>query len=123
MKRALTQTTLDTAFNGSVYVFWQRKTGDLNEYIVYTQSGTDVEYYADDEPFVKSTNIVVRYYYRVEDLGTQTGRALIKSREAAIQTAMEAAGFEVEFGPYDAGGIDDIGYNASVFEFVFGEAV
>lgn len=115
--RALVQTALDTAFNGAVHVYWQRKSGaDVDEYIVYTQSGDSSEAHADDAELVKNAGITVRYYYRAEKLDTTAGRNAVKSREDAIEAALEGAGFEIPFGKFDAGDVDDIGFYATVFE-------
>lgn len=115
--RALVQMALDTAFDGDIYVYWQRKSGaDVDEYIVYTQGGDSSEAFADDTDIVKSASITVRYYYRAEKLDTKVGRAAIKSREDAIETALEGAGFEIPNGKFDAGDVDDIGFYVTVFE-------
>ena len=115
--RSLVQTALDTALDGKVRVYWQRKSGaDVDEYIVYTQSGDAERFHADDSPVAKSCSITVKYYYRVDLLDTHSGREAVKDREEDIQTALEEAGFKTPFGAFDAGDVDDIGYFVTVFE-------
>jgi len=116
--RGIAQTAIDTDLAAAgVYSYWQRKSGpDADEYIVYTQAGDSNEFDADDMPLVKAGSMTVKYYYRAEKLDTYTGRQAVKSREEAIQTALEGAGFAVPFGPFDAGDVDDIGYFVTVFE-------
>lgn len=117
MIRTLVQTTLDTALYANVLSYWQRKSGaDADEYIVYTLNGDSGEEYADDDPLVKAGSVTVRYYYRAEKISTYAGREAVKSRENAIQTALENAGFEIPDGKFDAGDVDDIGYFVTVFE-------
>ncbi len=115
--RGLVQTAVDAALYPGVLTYWQRKSGaDADEYIVYTQSGDSSEYHADNAPFVKAGGITVKYYYRAEKIGTPTGRQAVKSREEAIEAALEGAGFAIPFGKFDAGDVDDIGYFVTVFE-------
>jgi hypothetical protein len=122
--RGMVQTALDTALKGAVYAYWQRKSGpDADEYIVYTQAGDSKEAHADNSPIVQAGSITVRYYYRAEKLDTHVGREAVKSREAAIQSALEGAGFSIPFGPVDAGDVDDIGYFVTVFECDYWRAV
>ena len=115
--RGLVQMALDTAFDGKIYVYWQRKSGaDVDEYIVYTQTGDSPEAFADDAPLTKSAGITVRYYYRAEKLDTYTGRQAVKAREDAIESALGGAGFAIPFGRFDAGDVEDIGFYVTVFE-------
>ena len=116
--RGLVQTALDTALAAKqVYTYWQRKSGaDANEYIVYTLSGDSAESHADDATLVMAGGITVKYYYRAEKISTHTGREAVKSREAAIQAALEGAGFDIPYGRFDAGDVDDIGYFVTVWE-------
>ena len=67
--------------------------------------------------------MTVRYYYRAEKIETYTGRQAIKTREDAIQTAIEGAGFIIPFGRFDAGDVDDIGYFVTVYECEYWRAV
>lgn len=115
--RGLAQAALDTALNGAVLVYWQRKLGkDADEYIVYTQEGDADQDFADDEPLTKAANITVRYYYRPEKLDTQAGRDAVISREEAIEAALKDSGFDIPNGKYDAGDIDDVGFYTTVFD-------
>lgn len=117
--KTLIQTALDTALYSTYKICShdQRKTGpDADEYIVYSQSGDSQEAFADNQPIIKAGSVTVRYYYRAEKIETHTGRQAIKTREDAIQTALEGAGFTIPFGRFDAGDVDDIGYFVTVFE-------
>lgn len=122
--RGSVQTALDTALKGKVYSYWQRKSGpDTDEYIVYTQAGDSKESHADDAPLTKNASVTVRYYYRAEKLDTHAGREAVKSREDAIEQALEGASFTIPFGRFDAGDVDDIGYFVTVFECEYWRAV
>lgn len=124
--KTLIQTALDTALYSSYQIqsYDQRKTGpDADEYIVYSQSGDSHEAFADDQTIIKSGGITVRYYYRAEKIETYTDRQAIKTREDAIQVALEGAGFVIPFGRFDAGDVDDIGYFVTVFECEYWRAV
>jgi len=125
--RGLVQATLDTAFSGSVYVFWQRKAeiegSDIDEYIVYTLGGDYNRTFSDDEPLLKEADVTVRYYYRYEKLDTATGRTLVKNREDAILTALKGAGFLCPNGAFDGGDIDDVGCFTSIIECNYGRVV
>lgn len=124
--KTLIQTALDTALYSTYKIqsHDQRKTGpDADEYIVYSQSGDSAEAHADNQPILKAGSVTVRYYYRAEKIETHTGRQAIKTREDAIQTALEGAGFIIPFGRFDAGDVDDIGYFVTVFECEYWRAV
>jgi hypothetical protein len=122
--RALVQTTLDTALYPNVYVYWQRKSNaDVDEYVVYTQSGDNRESFADDTVNLKAASITVKYYYRTEKLDTYAGKQAVKAREDAIETALENAGFTIPLGKFDAGDVDDIGFFVTVFECEYWRAV
>lgn len=115
--RNLIQTALDNAFNGAVKAYWQRKIGsDADEYIVYSLDGDVPENFADDEPLTKTGSVTLRYYYREKLLDTRAGRLAVESRENAIAAAVEAAGFTIPNGKFDAGDVDDIGYGTTIFE-------
>ncbi len=117
--KSLIQTALDTALYDTYKIcsYDQRKTGqEVDEYIVYAQSGDSDEFSADDETIVKSGNMTARYYYRTEKITTHEGRQAIRTREDAIETALKGAGFTIPFGRFDAGDVDDIGYFVTVFE-------
>ena len=117
MIRKLVQTTLDTAFAGSVHVYWQRKSGaDVNEYIVYSQAGDSGEGFADDVVVAKDASLTVRYYYRAGKLDTPLGRQAVEDREDVIEAALEGAGFASPNGKFDAGDVDDIGFYTTVWE-------
>jgi hypothetical protein len=126
--RALVQSTLDTALAGAMYVFWQRRTeidSDTNpdEYIVYTLGGDYKRIFADDEPLTKEADVTIRYYYRQEKANTPAGRALVKSREQTILTALKNAGFFCPAGAMDAGDVDDVGCFVSVIECNYGRVI
>lgn len=126
--RTLVQTVLDTALSASnVRVFWLQKTdttsADPDEYVVYTQDGNTPTSYADDAELARSANIVVRYYYRLGLIDTQTGRTAVKTREQTILTTLKNGGFSVFNGPFDVGDIDDAGYGTTIFECYFSEVV
>ena len=115
--RGLVQTALDTALDEEVLVYWQRKSGDdADEYIVYTLAGDSSESHADDSALVMVGTLTVRYYYRAEKISTHTGREDVKTRESIIQEALEGSGFDIPFGRFDAGDVDDIGYYVTVWE-------
>lgn len=120
------QVTLDTLlYPDGVHAYWQRKakTGDPDEYIVYTLDGDPAEFWADDETTIRTANIALRYYYRDTLLGTSAGRKKIRDRAAAIVAALEAAEFDVPNGAFDAGDIDDIGFGTTIIECFYGRAV
>ena len=130
--RALLQTTLDHAFDYllipvNIRVFWNRRSEtaveDPDEYIVYTLDSDPYDSYADDEPLTRTAEATVRYYYRDTFIDTRAGRAQIKSREAAIETALRSAGFTLPQGGFDAGDIDDIGFGTVVFPAEYWEVV
>ena len=119
--RAIAQTALDTALNGAVYVFWQRKAEIANdpnpsEYIVYTLGGDYNRKFADNVPIAKEADVTVRYYYKYEKLDTSAGRALVKAREETLLTALKGAGFSSLGGFFDSGDIDEVGCFTSVAE-------
>lgn len=115
--RGLVQNTLDNALYPEIATYWQRKSGeDADEYIVFIQNGDTVENYTDNTALIKNANITVSYYYRSSLANTPKGRKHIKDREDAIQNALESAGFEIPFGKFDAGDVDNIGYFVTVFE-------
>lgn len=118
MIKDLVQTTLDTVlYPKDIYVYEQRKSGpDADEYVVYSSSGDSREDFADDETLIKNTSITVRYYYRAEKLDNYSTRQKVREVEDLIETALENAGFDIPFGIFDAGDVDDIGYMVTVFE-------
>lgn len=123
MIRSLVQLTLDNAlYPKGVYSFWQRKTevDEHNEYIVYTTTDID-EFFADDEPLVKSAEVTVRYFYRSGMAETEAGRQVVDDRKKLIMRSMKKAGFDCPFGAFDAGDIDNNGYFATIFEFEYKE--
>nr|WP_315022893.1 hypothetical protein [uncultured Aminipila sp.] len=121
--RGLVQSTLDNYFKGSLLAFWQKKMGDLDEYIVYTLGGDSSDFIADDTPWIKSAEVTLRYYYQDQKLETQEGRNTIKLAENNILMAMENAGFESSNGFFDAGDVDDIGFFTSVGEFNYSRVI
>lgn len=124
MIRSMVQTALDTALYPHVRTYWQRKSGvHADEYIVYMQAGDTSEAYADDKPLVKNANITVKYYYRAEKISTHIGREAVKKREEDIQAALEGAGFDIPYGKFDAGDVDDIGFFVTAFECEYGRVV
>ena len=57
-----------------------------------------------------------RYYYRAEKLDNYSTRKKVREIEDLIESSLEEAGFEIPYGRFDAGDIDDIGYMATIFE-------
>lgn len=118
MIKDLVQTTLDTVlYPKNIYVHDQRKSGDdADEYVVYSFGGDIHEDFADNETLVRNANVTIRYYYRAEKLDDYTTKQKVREIEDLIESSLEAAGFEIPFGRFDAGDIDDIGYFVTVFE-------
>lgn len=118
MIKDLVQLTLDTVlFTKGILVHDQRKSGpDADEYVVYSFGGDSGEDFADDEALTKNANITVRYYYRAEKLDNYSTRKKVREIEDLIESSLESAGFDIPFGRFDAGDVDDIGYMVTVFE-------
>lgn len=118
MIKDLVQITLDTTlYSRGIFVHEQRKSGaDTDEYIVYSSSGDSSEDFADDVPLTKNASITVRYYYRAEKLDNYTTRKKVREIEDLIENSLVEAGFEIPFGRFDAGDVDDIGYMVTLFE-------
>lgn len=119
--RVLVQAALDTALNGEVCVFWQRRAEieddpNSDEYIVYTIGGDRHSAFADGEPLTSKADATVRYYYKHETIDTPAGRAKVKEREATILTALKNADFSCPSGAFDAGDVDEVGCFTSVIE-------
>lgn len=121
--QALVQLTLDTKFKGELRAFWQVKTGDLSEYIVYTLGQDKTTSYADNVALVKNADVTLRYYYDLKKLSTSQGRALIKSKLKDILECMKSAGFTTDTEFFDGGDIDNIGYMTSICEFNYPRVV
>lgn len=121
MIKTLVQTTLDASlYPLGVYSHEQRKSGpDADEYIVYSLAGDGEEAHADDDALVKAADVTVRYYYRADMLETSTGKARVRQIEDAIESAMYGEGFDLPFGRFDGGDIDDIGYLVTIFDFEY----
>ena len=118
MIKDLVQLTLDTVlYPKDIYVYEQRKSGpDSDEYVVYSSGGDSGEDFADDSVITKNAQVTVRYYYRAEKLDNYTTRKKVREIEDLIESSLESAGFEIPFGRFDAGDVDDIGYMVTVFE-------
>lgn len=118
MIKDLVQTTLDTVlYPKDIHVYEQRKSGpDADEYVVYSSSGDSREDFADDETLIKNTSITVRYYYRAEKLDNYATRKKVREIEDLIEISLEDAGFDIPFGMFDAGDVDDIGFMTTIFE-------
>lgn len=118
MIKDLVQTTLDTVlYPKNVYVYEQRKSGpDADEYVVYSFGGDSGEDFADDSVITKNAQVTVRYYYRAEKLDNYATRKKVREIEDLIESSLNTAGFEIPFGRFDAGDVDDIGYFVTVFE-------
>jgi len=115
----LVQTTLDNAlYDLGIYSFWQKKEKFkiLDEYIVYTQNADNEEFFADDYVDIKAADITIRYYYKSSFLDSKEGRKRIRDVGSIIINALKNAGFEVPYGPFDAGDIEGTGYYATIFE-------
>ena len=118
MIKDLVQIALDEAlYEKGIFVHEPRKSGpDADEYVVYSTSGDSREFYADDVNMTRNASITVKYYYRAEKLDNYSSRQKVREIENLIETALEEAGFEIPYGKFDAGDIDDIGYMATIFE-------
>lgn len=118
MIKDLVQLTLDEVlYPKGIYVYEQRKSGqDADEYVVYSSAGDSKEDFADDKALTKNANVTVKYFYRAEKLDNYSTRKKVREIEDLIETALGNAGFEIPFGRFDAGDVDDIGYFVTVFE-------
>lgn len=118
MIKDLIQTTLDDVlFSKNIYVYEQQKSGlDADEYIVYSTNGDSSESFTDDIPLIKDATITVRYYYRAEKLDNYSTKVKVREIEDLIESSLINIGFEIPFGRFDAGDVDDIGYMVTVFE-------
>lgn len=118
MIKDLVQVTLDNVlYEKGILVHEQRKSGpDADEYVVYSSSGDSREFYADDVNVTRNASVTVRYYYRAEKLNNYITRQQIREIEGLIEVSLEDEGFQIPYGKFDAGDIDDIGYMATVFE-------
>jgi hypothetical protein len=125
MIKDLVQLTLDTALTTSeIRSYDQRKSGpDASQYIVYSQLGDSEESFSDDAVDVKNAGITLKYYYRAGLLDNKSGRLAVRQIEDLIESSMLAAGFNLPFGKFDAGDVDDIEYFVTVFEFEYWRVV
>ncbi len=125
MMKDLVQVTLDNVlYEKNIFVHEQRKSGpDVDEYVVYSSSGDIREFYADDVNLTRNAQITVRYYYRAEKLDNYSSRQKVREIEDLIENALEGAGFEIPYGRFDGGDIDDIGYMVTIFECEYGRVV
>jgi len=119
------QLCLDNAlYSQNIFVHEQKKSGpDANQYVVYSLSGDIKEAFADDIVNVKSANVTVRYFYRESLLEKYSTREAVRAIEDLIESVLEANGFEVPNGGFDAGDVDDIGYMVTVFECEYWRAI
>ena len=118
MIKDLIQTSLDTVlYPKGIYVYEQRKSGtDADQYVVYSMSGDIQEEFADDTVLIKNANVTIRYYYRSENLDNYTTKQSVREVEELIESTLESVGFNVPFGRFDGGDVDDIGYHTTIFE-------
>lgn len=118
MIKNLIQTTLDDIlYSKDIFVYEQRKSGkDANQYVVYSMSGDNKEEFVDDKVLIKNANVTIKYYYRSENLDNYTTRQEIREIEQLIESALESAGFEIPYGSFDGGDVDNIGYHTTIFE-------
>jgi hypothetical protein len=118
MIKDLVQLTLDTVlYPKNIYVYEQRKSGpDADEYVVYSSSGNSGEDFADDAVLTKNASVTIRYYYRAEKLDNYETRKKVREVEDLIENSLTSVGFEIPFGKFDAGDVDDIGYFVTIFE-------
>ena len=118
MIKALVQTTLDDAlYSKGIYTHDQRRTGaDADQYVVFSQSGDTRTDYADDVNLVRGAMITVKYYYRSEYLDNHNTKRHVRTIEQEIESTLEAAGFTIPNGKFDAGDIEDSGFFVTVFE-------
>ena len=123
--RALVQSTLDGA-SLEIKAYWLKKTEmstDQDEYIVFTSGGKYGTFFSDDARAVIDRDVTISYYHRSVKADTPTGRAAIWAKEASIESALLAAGFETPSGFFDAGDIDGIGFDVSVAEWTLSGVV
>lgn len=126
--RALFQLTLDTALNGAVHVYWQRKAkivseSNPDEFIVFSIGKDSNTKHADNAPFYKRTDVTGRYYYRNDLIDTAAGITTVQTRKSTIVNALTVAGFSVPDGVEDIGDVDDIGYYTALIACTFGQVV
>lgn len=125
MVKDLVQVTLDNVlYEKNIFVHEQRKSGpDADEYVVYSSSGDIRDFYADDVNLTRNAQITVRYYYRAEKLDNYSSRQKVREIEDLIENVLEVAGFEIPYGRFDGGDIDDIGYMVTIFECEYGRVI
>jgi hypothetical protein len=118
MIKNLLQTCLDSVlYAKGVYVHAQKKSGpDADEYVVYSMSGDSKESFADDVANLKNANVTVKYFYRESKLENNASKLKVQEIEDLIESTLESNGFEIPFGRFDAGDIDGIGYEVTIFE-------
>lgn len=118
MIKNLIQTSLDTVlYPKGIYTHEQLKTGaDADEYIVYSMGGDIKESFTDDKVNIKNANVTVKYFYREDKLGSYASRQAVREVEELIESTLEASGFNIPFGGFDAGDVDGIGYRTTIFE-------
>ena len=125
MIKNLVQTCLDAAlYSKGVYVHEQLKSGpDADDYVVYSMSGDIKEEFADNKVNVKNANVTIKYFYRDTKLENYTSRQEVRTIEDLIESTLEANGFEIPFGRFDAGDVDGIGYRTTIFECEYWRAL
>lgn len=120
--RSLLQQALDASLSGDkVYSHWTRKSDvqgeNEDEYIVYTVDSDFNTFWSDNHAVIRNANPVVRYYYAMNISETN-----VADREKQIETALESAGFTVT-NIFDAGDIDEVGMNTTVFECSYSRVI
>ena len=112
---ALTQETLDTALAAiplrSFWLLRQEIDGeaDPDEYIVFTADEHEPADGADGGILVYRSYVTVRYFCRDSRPGDAAQAAIVRSRLAAIRTAMTGAGFDCS-GWQNVGDVDGISF-------------
>jgi hypothetical protein len=79
-------------------------------------SGDSKESFADDVANLKNANVTVKYFYRESKLENNASKLKVQEIEDLIESTLESNGFEIPFGRFDAGDIDGIGYEVTIFE-------
>ena len=112
----LVQTTLDTLLaEDHVYSFWGRRTEidcDPNavEYVIYSIESDPADVTADGHVIYRQMSVALQYYIKYAVARNYQGRHKATDRMDSIREAMRSAGFGCQYGWYEIGDVDDVGY-------------